>query len=244
MTHAITISPTAFAEYRRTIARHHPETCALLGGRLAHPTHIEVVRFCPPQRTNGRYDASSTHISVDTDFMNWTVLHEWEPNGLYSLGVWHSHPGYATAPTGMGGDQEFFTRCLQSRPSIEAGWDHFLAPITTFDAAGRDHIHPWTYHRGALACTPASLHIVHDGEQYTPEELPRSGLLPIKTREPRSGVETLESALVAFAQAESRIMARRDLGWSSRIRLSGRIRRLEDLAFQSMVVRMKGQRDG
>ncbi len=244
MTHVITITSSAYLEYKRTVARHHPETCALLGGRLAHPTHIEVVRFCPPEKADGRYDAGSTHISVDADFMNWVVLHEWEPNGLYCLGVWHSHPGNATAPSGRGGDQEFFARCLHNRSSIEAGWHQFLAPITTFDAEGRDRIHPWIYHRGAPACTPASLHIIHDGERYTPDEFSRRVLPPTKEQGPRGGVVDLESALVAFAQAERRIMARRDLGWLSRTRLSRRMRRLEDLAFASMVTRMKGQRDG
>ncbi len=166
----IRMTPRVYRDYRRTIARHKPETAAILGGRLDDPMLITEFRFCPPLKKNDHYQSSGAHVDIDAELMNWTVLNEWEPNGLYILGFWHSHPRGVSSPSGRGGDLEFFKNCLENEAAIAAGWDRVLAPITTFDKAGKDMVHGWSYGRGEKRPESANVVVEHNGEVYEPEE--------------------------------------------------------------------------
>ena len=162
----IRITPEVYRHYLETIVLHPPETFALLGGHLDDAFLVTDFRFCPPRRAaNGDYDASTTHINLDHDFMNFVVDHEWKPCGKYMLGIWHSHPpgiirpssGDATTNTG---DIVFFTSCLENDDSPDRNWRYFLAPITTFASDGADTIHGWILKRGST--TPTRCHVVID----------------------------------------------------------------------------------
>lgn len=150
---AIRITRGVYDSYRQTIAKHPPETFAILGGRLDDYLVTEF-RFCPPARdATGHFDASPSHINVDPDFLNWIVDHEWRPNGKYLLGIWHSHPGSVSRPSigdpvSKQGDVAFFSACLDHDDSPARNWHTFLAPITTFAADGTDAVHGWTLARG------------------------------------------------------------------------------------------------
>lgn len=157
----IRLAPDVYRHYRQTIAQHPPETCALLGGYLDDPFLVTDFRFCPPQRqSNGGFNASSSHINIDHDLMNWIVDHEWKPSGRYMIGIWHSHPNGTTRPSigdtaSNSGDLPFFTSCLESDDSPGRNWRHFLAPITTFGSDGQDRLHGWVLSRGSTFPRPA-----------------------------------------------------------------------------------------
>ena len=91
---AIRVTAEAFAIYKQTIAKHPPETCALLGGRLDDPFRITDLRFCPPQRrVRGGYDVSATHLNIDADYMNFVIDQEWRPNGRDAAALRCDHRG-------------------------------------------------------------------------------------------------------------------------------------------------------
>lgn len=179
----IRITPEVYRHYLETIALHPPETFAILGGRLDDPFLVTDIRFCPPRRTpNGDYDASSVHINIDHDFMNFVVDQEWKPCGKYMLGVWHSHPNGTTRPStgdpaSNTGDIVFFTSCLEHDDSPDKNWRYFLAPITTFNASGDDHIHGWILKRGSSS--PKRCHVIIDPFPDTAlDQLLPTGTLP------------------------------------------------------------------
>ncbi|AGK57029.1 hypothetical protein HYPDE_26743 [Hyphomicrobium denitrificans 1NES1] len=161
----IRITRAVYDSYRQTIAKHPPETFAILGGRLEDYL-VTDFRFCPPVRdASGRYDASALHINVDADLLNWIVDHEWRPNGKFILGVWHSHPPGLTRPScgdfaNTYGDIAFFSACLANDDSPDHNWHTFLAPITTFAADGSDRIHGWTLTRGEVAPRACPVEII------------------------------------------------------------------------------------
>jgi hypothetical protein len=161
----IRITPEVYRQYRDSIALNPPETFALLGGHLDDPFLVTEFRFCPPQRTtNGSYDASSVHINVDHELMNYIIDFEWKPAGKYCLGIWHSHPGNSTQPSvgddaSNTGDIAFFSSCLDNDDSPDRAWRYFLAPITTF-ADDRDQVHGWVLRRGSR--TPERCHVIVD----------------------------------------------------------------------------------
>jgi proteasome lid subunit RPN8/RPN11 len=134
--------------YRETIARQPPETFALLGARLDDPFTITDFRFCPPRKTNGKYDRSRAHVNVDPDYMNFVVDEEFKPAGKYMAGIWHSHPGGSRSPSigdesSNEGDMVFFRSCLRNDDSPDRNWKYFIAPITTFAVDGSDNIDVW-----------------------------------------------------------------------------------------------------
>lgn len=134
--------------YRETIARQPPETFALLGARLDDPFTITDFRFCPPRKTNGKYDRSRAHVNVDPDYMNFVVDEEFKPAGKYMAGIWHSHPGGSRSPSigdesSNEGDMVFFRSCLRNDDSPDRNWKYFIAPITTFAVDGLDNIDVW-----------------------------------------------------------------------------------------------------
>jgi hypothetical protein len=170
MDNNIYMTPRVYADYKNTIARHEPETVALLGGHLDQPDLITDFKFCPPDKVRGEYQRSYSHVSVDADFMNWVIQEEWEPNDKYVRGIWHSHPRGVTTPSGRGGDLSFFEACLQSEDARIKGWDKLLAPITTFNAQGNDTVHGWTYERGHGSAKKANIFVRYQGQDYSSEE--------------------------------------------------------------------------
>lgn len=173
-TQAIRFTPEAYRLYTETIARHEPETFAILGGYLDDPFLITDFVFAPPRRLpGGGFDASRAHVNLDHDFINWVVDNQWKPNGKYMLGIHHSHPTGTTRPsTGdpatNEGDIVFFTNCLDHDDSPDANWRYFLAPITTFAPDGSDLVHGWVLKRGEAEARPC--HVVID--PFASSELP------------------------------------------------------------------------
>jgi hypothetical protein len=62
------------------------------------------------------------------------------------LGFWHSHPGSMNVPSGP--DLDFCGRIIANDDSKGLRWNHFLAPITTFDENGRDAVTAWVLPKG------------------------------------------------------------------------------------------------
>lgn len=181
---AIHVTRAVYDAYKSTIAKHPPETFAILGGRLDDYV-VTDFRFCPPARdSRGRFDASAAHINIDPDMLNWIVDREWKPNGKYMLGVWHSHPGSSTRPSvgdprSNQGDVAFFSACLANDDSPERNWHTFIAPISTFAADGRDVIHGWTLRRGETeprSC-PLVIHEPASEQSLSPAQAQARGAL-------------------------------------------------------------------
>ena len=163
----VKITSSAMRTYRETIARQPPETFALLGGRLEDPFTITDVRYCPPRKTNGKYDRSGAHVNVDDEYMNFVVDEEFKPTGKYMVGIWHSHPG-SSRSLSVGdesrneGDMVFFRNCLHNDDSHDQNWKYFIAPITTFSADGLDIIDVWVVTLDTAVATQAKLSIIPD----------------------------------------------------------------------------------
>ena len=148
-------TPKAYTEYKRTVAKHPPETGGILIGRPDDPFVIRDFRFCPPSKSkDGSYNLSLTHFGIDADYINWAIDNEWGPNGEYVIGFLHSHPRGVTSLSGgnmdgVAGDIPLLTACLEAPEMKAAGINQLLAPITTFDTKGADEIHGWMLHRGS-----------------------------------------------------------------------------------------------
>ena len=170
---AIIVTPSVYGDYKGTIGKHEPETVALLGGRLDQPNRITKYKFCPPGKVNGQRVSNSAMVMCDPEYMNWVIVNEWIPQGLYCLGLWHSHPGSISSPSGRGGDLGAFEEFLCTDAARKAGWDKVIAPITTFDRDGEDTIHGWTYRRGAQRAAPAPIVIDVNGTYHEPKEFER-----------------------------------------------------------------------
>lgn len=144
----------AYAEYKRTVAMHPPETGGILIGRPDDPFVIRDFRFCPPSKSDdGSYNLGLTHFGIDSDYINWAIDNEWGPNGEYVIGFLHSHPRGVTSLSGgsmdgVAGDIPLLTACLEAPEMKAAGIEQLLAPITTFDRNGTDEIHGWMLRRG------------------------------------------------------------------------------------------------
>ena len=222
MNNIIAMTQSVYRDYKCTIAKHEPETIALLGGRLDKPNLITDFRFCPPRKVNGKYDSSSASVFPDSDLMNWVILNEWMPNGKYMLGFWHSHPGNITAPSGMNGDLGAWNDCLSTDHAIKNGWSTALAPITTFDKNNDDTVHGWTYERGATSAKPAEIKIIEDEKTIinVPDETASISETPIKD-------------LVSDMAAARQIIAEyRGLNWLERQVLRYRYSRMERALFK------------
>lgn len=145
----------AYKEYKRTVARHPPETGGVLVGRPDDPFVVRDFRFCPPARNDGGgYNLGATHFGIDADYINWAIDHEWGPNGLYVIGFLHSHPRGVTRLSGgdmkgVAGDIPLLTACLEAPEMKAAGVNQLLAPIATFRADGSDELHGWMLRRGS-----------------------------------------------------------------------------------------------
>lgn len=173
----ICFAPAAFAAYQETVPKHPPETCGILGGFLdADPFRVTDFIFSPPRRRrDGGFDASSSHLSIDHEFMNFVVDYQLRPNGKYMLGILHSHPGnYRSLSPGSRysntGDIAFFTSCLENDDSPNRNWQYFLAPITTFRADGSDLITGWILKRGSSV--PLRCEVIVEPEHPSPSPAP------------------------------------------------------------------------
>lgn len=232
-TSSIRMTPSVYRDYKRTIARQPPETCAILGGRLDQPDTITEFRFCPPGKRNGEYESSSAFVLVDAEYMNWTILNEWEPNGLYAVGIWHSHPAGVTSPSGQGGDLGLFEKCLNSDDARACGWNRLLAPISTFNKDGTDNIHGWTYDRGAKSAKPAEVKIVHQGNDYSPREFEDYCASPQTTKEEATictnSNDENDYTRFVIKLAEQRTLLRsvNNLSWLDRMSMMRQYRALE-----------------
>ena len=175
----VTIAPEAWAKYKETICKHPPETVALLGGSLDRPFEISEFRFCPPEKNRrGEYLAGASYLTIDPTYMNFVVDHEWRPNGKYMLGLWHSHPGNFSRlsegnPEKNEGDVVFFTSCLEADDSPERNWNHFIAPITTFDRDGNDQVHLWILDKGTATPRAGKLIIPELAKAEETASIPR-----------------------------------------------------------------------
>ena len=202
----ITVTPEVWRAYKQTIARHDPETVAIIGGDLARPGRITEFRFCPPRKSaNGRYDVSRSHINLDADLLNFVVDQEWKPNGLYMAGCWHSHPNGSSRPS-VGdasrneGDIAFFTNCLEHDDSPDRNWNCFIAPITTFDASGSDQVNGWILERGNS--TPRSVPVIVETRELV-ETVSALDLTPARAALARSAAHaTLARELLGCHAAE------------------------------------------
>ena len=186
----ITVTADVWRTYKQTIAKHPPETVALLGGNLAEPYRISEFKFLPPRMGTNGYDASRVHINVDADVMNWIIDKEWKPNGLYMLGIWHSHPNGSARPSvgdpaSNQGDLSFAANCLAHDDSPGRNWATFLMPITTFAADGSDTVHGWVLQRGSS--TPLSVPVIVESAQAARVETqPALDLTPARVALARS----------------------------------------------------------
>lgn len=151
----ITIDPGAWRLYRESIACNPPETVALIAGRLDNPLHITDFFFMAPPRQGGTFDHGTAHVALDAMAMNYVVDRVLMPNGKYMLGLWHSHPGGYTAPSEP--DRRLCAAILRNDDSSGRRWEFFIAPITTFDADGRDRVTAWVMRKGTDTFEPAVL---------------------------------------------------------------------------------------
>ncbi len=171
---AIILSAEVHRQYQATVGRLPPETFAMLGGTFDDPYRVTAFRFMPPRFDDGRLDASSAHINVDANALNYIIDHEWRPSGIELLGFLHSHPnGSAQPSTGdydsNEGDVAFFSACLANDDSPGRRWNTCLCPIVTFadDAsAGAPQIHGWALPRRASKPIRTSI-IVEDETMRT-----------------------------------------------------------------------------
>ena len=84
-------------------------------------------------------------------------------NGRYMIGLWHSHPGQYNAPSHQ--DLTYCSQIIANDDSSGKQWNHFLAPITTFDATGSDVVSGWILPKGGSAFHSANVitDLCHDG---------------------------------------------------------------------------------
>lgn len=162
----VTIGPEPWRLYRESIACNEPETVALLGGSLDDPLRITDFFFLPPRRRDGGFAHGAAHIEIDHAAMNYVIDRVLMPNGKYMLGLWHSHPGGYTAPSEP--DRRLCAAILRNDDSPGRRWEFFIAPITTFDADGRDRVTAWVMRKGTDTFEPA----VFEPSVPTPVALP------------------------------------------------------------------------
>lgn len=145
----ITITPEVHRLYKMSIGRRPPETYAVLAGRLEDPFHVTDFRPMPPMLgTDGRANASTTHIQLNAPFIEHYLNNELIPAGKYLLGIWHSHPGQVRElsrgrPGSGDGDIPSMKGSLERAAQLGRPWKHFLGPITTFRRDGTDDITGW-----------------------------------------------------------------------------------------------------
>lgn len=236
----IRISPRVYSDYKKTIAKHPPETAAILGGRLETPNFITEFKFCPPQKKDGVYESSGSHVSIDADLMNWIILNEWQANGIYVLGFWHSHPAGVTSPSGLGGDIGFFQNCLQSEDAKNMGWKRVIAPITTFDSNDQDTIHSWVYDCGKKSPTQIPLVVHHQGQDYFPSEFEAICNAAATQIDPPqfSRIDEAENLVRDLALAARRLQITPEISIFERLRMKRRFSKFAHLEINNFMRQM------
>lgn len=175
---------SAYETYERTVAKHEPETGAVLIGDPKEPFVVKEFRFSPPTRLeNGEYDHSIRHFALDADYVNWAINNEWGPNGDYVIGFLHSHPRGITelssgSMDGLSGDIPLLTACLEAPEMKAAGVHQLLAPITPFNADGSDNLHGWMLRRGSVKPERIEIVIEHEKRGATIDTPPVVDVLP------------------------------------------------------------------
>lgn len=140
--HTVRITPAAYRAYKESIAVNPPETFALIGGSLDDPMLITDFHFMAPRRDErGSFVASGAFVYPDHEQVNYIIDNVLVRKDHYILGLWHSHPGALNSPSGP--DLEFCGRIIANDDSKGLRWNHFLAPITTFNEDGRDTVTAW-----------------------------------------------------------------------------------------------------
>lgn len=153
--HTVRITAAAYRAYMESIAVNSPETFALIGGSLDDPMLITDFHFMAPARDkHGRFVASSAFVYPDHEQVNYIIDNVLVRKGHYILGLWHSHPGEMNAPSGP--DLDFCSRIIANDDSAGLRWNHFLAPITTFDSSGKDTVTAWVLPKGGTVFEAAN----------------------------------------------------------------------------------------
>jgi hypothetical protein len=156
--HTIRVTPSVYQAYKESIAANRPETFALLGGSLDEPMLITDFHFMPPMRdAHGRFVASGAFVYPDHEQLNYVIDNVLVKKGHYMLGLWHSHPGTMNVPSA--GDLDYCSRIIANDDSAGRRWNHFLAPITTFDQNGRDTVTAWVLPKAGQRFEPARFFI-------------------------------------------------------------------------------------
>lgn len=164
MAHTVRVTSSVYRAYKESIAANLPETFALIGGSLDDPMLITDFHFMPPMRdANGRFVASGAFVYPDHEQLNYVIDNVLVKKGHYILGLWHSHPGAMNVPST--GDLDYCGRIIANDDSAGRRWNHFLAPITTFDQNGRDTVTAWVLPKGGRRFEPARFLI----DQSAPE---------------------------------------------------------------------------
>ncbi|MEQ8694289.1 MAG: hypothetical protein RIC85_03055 [Gammaproteobacteria bacterium] len=163
----IVFTSAAYDQYKTTVAKHPPETGAMLIGSLRAPNRVTAVRLLlPTALPDGSYKVGSTFFGFDRSYADFVINYELEPNGLSLLGFLHSHPAGCTRLSGgargsVHGDIAAFTAILDLPAAQEMGIAQLLTPITTFNPDGSDQIHGWILRRGSSEPEPAEI-IIED----------------------------------------------------------------------------------
>lgn len=204
----IRIDPEAWRLYGESLARNPPETAALIAGRLDEPLRITDFYFMPPPRRSGRFAHGPAHIELDHEALNYLIDRVLARNGKYILGLWHSHPGGYSAPSEA--DRRLCAQILRNDDSPGRRWPFFLAPITTFDADGRDRVTAWVMHKGTDTFEPA----VFEPPAPAPVALPVP-MIPVLTETPPVALpavteEPVTDPLAALAARLGTVLARPD----------------------------------
>ena len=204
----IRIDQEPWRQYRDSIARNPPETVALLGGSLDDPLRITDFYFMPPPQQGGRFAHGVAHVALDAMAMNYIIDRALVPNGKYILGLMHSHPGGYSAPSEA--DRRLCAQILRNDDSPGRRWPFFLAPITTFDADGRDRITAWVMRKGTDTFEAA----VFEPPAPAPVALPVP-MIPVLTETPPVALpavteEPVTDPLAALAARLGTVLARPD----------------------------------
>jgi hypothetical protein len=141
-------------------------TDGFASGRLGRREHQEAPRH-PPRASPNPYP--------DQNMLNYIIDQVLVRNGRYMIGLWHSHPGQYNSPSYQ--DLTYCSQIIANDNSPGRQWNYFLAPITTFDATGRDVIAGWILPKGGSA--------FHSANVITDRCHDDSGRQPVESTEAR-----------------------------------------------------------
>lgn len=172
----IRFSPWATRQFHATVARHPPETIAVLACDLAMPNRVVDLRFVPPaKRIDGSDDAAGSHVAPDMAWVNWNIVNEWVPSGLTIAGFIHSHPAGCIRlsggePGSNYGDIPSILNDLAIAPGAGLVWPYALMPIVTFDDDGQPSVTGWIVEPGNP--DPHRVEVVFEGAEAPSNAIP------------------------------------------------------------------------